>query len=237
MNTTWDWNWDNRHKYFVNNIKSNLDVLNGQRTLILIRHGQYNNTVDNENEKILTELGREQSLITGQRLNAMDIKFDKIYCSKLLRAQETAEIIVNQLSHNNINEIVYDKDLNEGLASDIEPFTSYFTIYNKPEFSKLIDNTSKRIKQCFKKYFHRREQYKNENREKILLIGHENVLRYFLVRVLQFNDLGWCRLQLLNCSISTINIMDNGTVKVSNIGDIGHLSVNLLTNNLIKAKL
>ncbi len=39
-----------------------------KRTLILVRHGQYNMSTDKDSERYLTELGRQQADITGKRL-------------------------------------------------------------------------------------------------------------------------------------------------------------------------
>lgn len=53
------------------------------RNILLIRHGQYVYKEGSpDSERVLTELGKEQALLTGKRLASMNIKFDKVYCEK-----------------------------------------------------------------------------------------------------------------------------------------------------------
>ena len=68
-------------------------------------------------------------------------------------------------------------------------------------------------------------------REDVLIVGHGNVFRYFLVRVMQFETDGWARFGTSNCGISRVNIMDDGTVRVTHWNDTGHLPQQFLTNN------
>ena len=80
---TWDFNWDKRQPEAV--VKPPPTVPDGQhleeyhekiakatpsaaRVLILVRHGQYNLSGSQDSERYLTELGREQADLTGQRL-------------------------------------------------------------------------------------------------------------------------------------------------------------------------
>eukprot|EP01084_Bolivina_argentea_P197083 337796_1 len=95
----WNYNWDNRKDEY-DSIEATKRI-NGKRSITLIRHSQYNRIEGaNNDKKSLTELGKKQALFTGKRLNERDIKFDKIYCSKYIRAIETCHIIVSGLQYN-----------------------------------------------------------------------------------------------------------------------------------------
>lgn len=76
-------------------------------SIILIRHGQYHQDVDDEELKVLTPLGREQAKKTGKRLAALlepamksagrKAEQIRIISSTMVRAKETAEIVASEL--------------------------------------------------------------------------------------------------------------------------------------------
>ena len=65
--------------------------------LYLVRHGQtpYNaeHRLQGQTDIPLSEVGREQARLLGERLKAEGARFDALYCSRLMRARETAGII------------------------------------------------------------------------------------------------------------------------------------------------
>lgn len=67
------------------------------RHLILVRHGQYNMDGATDAQRYLTEVGRQQAEYTGERLNALDIPWDRLIKSTMTRAQETGKIIGTKL--------------------------------------------------------------------------------------------------------------------------------------------
>ncbi len=83
------------------------------RHLYLIRHGQYFDNARTLDEMKLTILGKEQLEYTGRRLNQMNIQFDRLIHSGMVRALESAIIINNQL--NTKLQLIQDKNLTEGL--------------------------------------------------------------------------------------------------------------------------
>ena len=50
---------------------------NFARDIYLIRHGQYHTKEKEAEKKILTELGREQAILTGKFLNEMGLEPDE----------------------------------------------------------------------------------------------------------------------------------------------------------------
>lgn len=64
-------------------------------------------------EMKLTALGKEQLEYTGKRLNQMNVKFDRLIHSGMVRAFESAAVINQQL--NPKLKLTEDKILNEGI--------------------------------------------------------------------------------------------------------------------------
>ena len=91
------------------------------RHIILVRHGQYDETFKEDEKRILTPLGREQAHLTGKRIAEMmhgaeelfgPCKISALRVSGLTRAIETAEIIASHLPGVGVEE--HDTMLNEG---------------------------------------------------------------------------------------------------------------------------
>ena len=140
------------------------------RSITLIRHGQYYSHAVSKKDKTLTKLGKIQAEITGQKLKSMGINYDNIYCSTLIRAKQTANIISRELYgyHTaNLNKrIKYDYHLNEGIPSKFTPISDKM---NKSGHFDNLHQDSTRINKAFKRYIHRSYSQKDEN---ILIIGH-----------------------------------------------------------------
>jgi serine/threonine-protein phosphatase PGAM5 len=66
----WDYNWDGRDASYKasNNYNKNGGVT---RHIILVRHGQYEMESSDDKLRILTPMGRQQALFTGQRLASL----------------------------------------------------------------------------------------------------------------------------------------------------------------------
>ena len=78
-------------------------------SLYLIRHGETEDNlirrIQGQSQTPLNELGVQQA--HAIRLRIQDLNFDRVYCSKILRAIQTAQIIEN------VKPIIYDSRLNE----------------------------------------------------------------------------------------------------------------------------
>ena len=101
---------------------------------------------------------------------------------------------------------------------------------------QAVDREQPRIEQAFRKYFYRattrsctqstpskKEQLSDKDQIEII-VGHPNVLRYFLCRSLQLPPETYGRYSLRECSITYVTIYPNGVVSCRTVGDIGHLS-------------
>mmetsp|Transcript_10063 Transcript_10063/g.14226 ORF Transcript_10063/g.14226 Transcript_10063/m.14226 type:complete len:213 (+) Transcript_10063:103-741(+) len=123
----WDKNWDKRQPPKTdqsNHDDDDDDDDNGvTRHIILVRHGQYDETYDEDEKRVLTPLGRRQAELTGRRLGIMvrginetfgPCRVKALRVSDMTRAKETADIIAKHLPMD-VMRSKPDPLLNEGL--------------------------------------------------------------------------------------------------------------------------
>lgn len=94
------------------------------RHIFLIRHGQFTHA-DNDCDRTLTELGKEQAAFAGKKLGNMGIKFSSITSSSFLRAIQTANIILQNIDEENKKTLklkVKDPLLSEGYPCQHIPY-------------------------------------------------------------------------------------------------------------------
>ena len=94
-----------------------------KRNLILVRHGQSEWNAKNlftgwENPG-LTETGKKEAQNAGDLINSLDIGFDCLFTSALIRAQLTGAIILKTMNQEGIK-VVEDKALNERFYGDLQ---------------------------------------------------------------------------------------------------------------------
>jgi len=252
----WDNNWDCRDPAaLVKPLKENASdeekaqyeeklsaaTSKASRILVLVRHGQYNLAGQTDPENFLTELGRQQADVTGQRLALLyarylrrtdedgkevtDKKNFKLVKSTMTRATETANIILKHLPED-IQHSSCDL-IREGPPCVPEPpATSWTASLGAHEFFQ----EGARIEAAFRRYFHRAEP-EQENTSVDVLVCHGNVIRYFVCRALQLDPRAWLRMAVHNGSISVILIKPNGRVSLLELGGAGHFHPDLLTFN------
>jgi serine/threonine-protein phosphatase PGAM5 len=227
----WDYNWDGRMTEESTLEASRQQVLVGGKTrhVILVRHGQYDETSKEDALRKLTPLGRLQAERTGARLARMaqgansfdDSEFNgpcviqALRSSSMTRARETAEIIAKHLR---MRLEAPDPLLNEALPSPMIPI--------RPDIEgavEEVDANHDRIEEGFQKYIYRGEQGKEEADEFEIIVCHGNVIRYMFCRALQLPPEAWLRMSIFNCSITYLLIRPDGHVSARMLGDIGHL--------------
>ena len=90
--------------------------------LVLVRHGQSEwnkeNLFTGWKDPNLTEKGIEEASKTGKKLKANEIKFDVMFTSDLIRAQETGRIILEEMDQTDIT-VIKDICLNERNYGDL----------------------------------------------------------------------------------------------------------------------
>lgn len=146
--------------------------------LYVIRHGQ---TEWNVMKKMqgsadipLNEKGLEQALITKENLT--DIKVDMIFCSPLIRAKQTAEIIN---SDRNL-EVIFDERLRERDYGEFEGTSKSSFDYN--EFWAYTKNKSYEKAENVQVFFSRIYNFLDEIKERypdknILVVAHAGVMK------------------------------------------------------------
>lgn len=246
----WDDDWDDRQPPSTGNEEVDRERDRAirhhgvTRHIILIRHGQYDETHREDHRRTLTELGKKQAHLTGQRLVALlkgvdDPKFTPIrvvamHVSDLTRAKETAAIIESYMPEE-IRLSPPDANLNEGRPAHNIPGGQA-----RPSVVAKTDECHSRIETAFQRYFYRSDKQlvvpheadnpqesssppPQELHEFEIIVGHANVIRYFVCRALQLPPEAWLRLCIFNCSLTYLTIRPTGTVSCRMIGDIGHL--------------
>ncbi|XP_051806293.1 serine/threonine-protein phosphatase PGAM5, mitochondrial isoform X5 [Acanthochromis polyacanthus] len=228
----WDFNWDKRDPSALSNGKKkeratedpSSEQDNGKpkatRNILLIRHSQYNLSGNNDKERILTPLGREQAELTGQRLAALGLKYDVLIHSSMTRATETANIISKHLPGR--VDLVSCDLLREGAPIEPVPPVTHW----KPD--AVYHEDGARIEAAFRRYIHRADPTQKEDSYEII-VCHANVIRYFVCRALQFPPEGWLRMGLNNGSITWLTIRPSGRVALRTMGDSGFMPPDKLT--------
>ncbi|XP_062565464.1 serine/threonine-protein phosphatase Pgam5, mitochondrial-like isoform X1 [Armigeres subalbatus] len=231
----WDFNWDHRDPRSLvkpssdlsdpaaqNRFNEKLDKKRSKvvRHLILVRHGQYNMDGRTDLERFLTEKGRKQAAISGERLKVLGIEFDKIVRSTMTRAQETAKIMSISLPELKMYD---DSLLEEGAPVPPEPPVGHW----RPEASQFFEDGA-RIEAAFRKYFHRADPDQKQDTY-TLIVCHANVIRYFVCRALQLPPEAWLRISLGHASLTWISILDDGRVTLRTLGETGHMPREMLS--------
>ena len=94
-----------------------------KRNLILVRHGQSEwnekNLFTGWEDPGLTEKGSNEAKQAGVLIKALDIEFDYLFTSALIRAQLTGSIILENIDQKNLRTIE-NKALNERFYGDLQ---------------------------------------------------------------------------------------------------------------------
>lgn len=184
----------------------------GVRTLVLIRHGLYDqdDPRDPEVGRALTAEGREQARLTGARLAAWPDAIDALHASTMTRARETAAIIADSLPDLALR---LTRDLREctppterqDIMADLAPGEA--------------DSCRSRLDTAFTRFF--RPSPDRDSTE--ILVCHGNVIRYLVCRTLGLDPLAWLRMGIANCSLTVVQVRADGSTRLLSFADAGHL--------------
>ena len=150
--------------------------------IYLVRHGQtddnFKSIVQGRIDNPLNKTGKSQALQTGNKLKDLNIKFDYIYSSPLIRAKESASIINEVL---NVGDIIVDDDLTEREFGNLEGLdVSYMRwLVTRPDFKKVGYETDEEIISRVTKAINRISK-KGEN---ILIVCHSHTIKSLLVYI------------------------------------------------------
>lgn len=218
----WDSQWDGCRSGANNDVK---------HQILLIRHGQYRNESSGrpDSERTLTDLGIEQSKLTGRFLQAMLTgetkselfpvsRIDAIYSSDLTRAIQTCEYITDEINDSKRRWAAPDPMLAERFVCDPEPA---YPKRARPECQETVER-------AFKRYI-TRPRAGVDQPQTSMLVCHANVIRYMVCRALQLPPEAWLRIALPHASITSINVRGSGNVSIGMLGAATHLPPNLQT--------
>ena len=145
--------------------------------IYVVRHGQTDWNVEGkiqgQFDTNLTEKGCEQAENLRKMLG--EVKFDAVFCSPLIRAKKTCEIILN----NSGNKVTYEPCLMERdfgvMVGKKDNFMSFWNLKNlrTAEGVESIEDMEKRIFPFIEKI---KREYKNGN---ILIVTHQGTLFIF----------------------------------------------------------
>lgn len=179
----------------------------GDRTLILVRHGQYHLDLDHPRHGRLTPLGERQSKCVGKRLAGYN--FDAVHSSTAPRAVETATLIAEQLARR--TPIKRSSLLLEGIPTPFEGISR--------QQRTRIPRDRARMERAFERYF---RPTRGKDRVE-LLVCHGNISRFLLRRALNDAPGKWWQAAVMHCGLCIIVIRGSGAARVYALNDAGHL--------------
>lgn len=188
-----------------------------QRTVVLIRHGEYVHGDESDDEGHLDTLGRQQARLLAERLDAMPIEFDSIQASTLNRARETGEIIaqwfpeLDLVLHDDIRECTM-RTRRQDIMEDLEPGEA-------EECEATLEGAFARI---FRPVTSGRDEFD-------IVVCHGNVIRWAVCKVLGVDPEAWLQMSIANCSITVVQVRADGSMKLVSFADSGHVPYSMTT--------
>lgn len=194
------------------------------RTLYLIRHGQYDSSVQSTDGGGLTQVGKEQAKYVGQVLR--DIPVDIIVASTMIRAIETANIVAHYVEA----EFRVTDLLREAIPSippRIAPHILKLMNLNPNITHDSIHEDQLRADEAFEKIF--TPPPKGETPHEFL-VCHGNIMRYLTCKALGINSDTWGKININHCGITTITVDHEGLMRLVSHNETYHLPRELLTD-------
>ncbi len=193
-------------------------VGNGERTLYLVRHGQYDHKDKRDPDvgRALVPLGVAQARLVADRLRSMPVKMTSLHSSTMTRARQTAKVIGQEFPEL--------KHQESRLLRECTPSTWREDIMIKLDPGEP-EECEDRLDRAFNKYF----VPSPEGDLHDIIVCHGNVIRYFVTKILGVDTRSWLRMSIGNCSLTVVRVRPDGSMKISFFGDVGHLPHNLQT--------
>lgn len=184
------------------------------RVLFLVRHGQYTVTTPEgeEPDGRLTDLGKEQAALTGQRLQNYPIA--SIHHSNLERAVETAVIISQYLPHAILKS---SPILRECIPSVPKGFEAYF---EQVPATAIVQGKEK-AQQAFETFVIPQPEADDDQYE--LIVSHGNMISSLICRTLKAPRDSWILADSQHASITEIISNSQGLQRLIRHNDVGHL--------------
>ena len=172
------------------------------KNILLIRHGQSEwnklNLFTGFKNIELSEQGIEEANKAGQNFKNLDIKFNIVFTSELKRAQETAQIILQNLDQwdflNNEGKIISNINLNERDYGDLTGLNKKETAEkfgeeqvhkwrrgysDQPPNGESLEDVVRRVTKYFDEVI--KPAIQSDENDNILIAAHGNSLRALLI--------------------------------------------------------
>ena len=197
-----------------------------QRSLFLIRHGQYESKPDDgELGGSLTALGMQQAQMVGALLSGMNLS--EIHCSSMRRATETAQIIAQLIPPLEPTPTRALWELIPTIPSHlVDVFRAmsdqnpYFNIEEVPENREIAN-------QAFETFF----RPSSNGADNLALVCHGNIIRYLVCLALNIDSDKWSDMYINHCSLTSILIEPNGNKVLVSYNETGHLPRHMKTEH------
>lgn len=190
--------------------------------ILLIRHchpDYHLGKKTGDSDMPLSVFGRQQRKFLTKKL--LDLGIDKIYTSRLKRAQETAALFVKKTEKT----VIVDQSIDEIDWTDWQRIP-YFNMSEKMRVRKCKDH-AKLDRELDKMQATARRSLANLFRrsrgKRVAVFSHGNFIKALLTGVLNADVIGFLSLEIFQSSISKLVIDRDGYIKISYINDASHL--------------
>lgn len=187
----------------------------GSHHITMVRHGQYDNVFGDDGE--LNATGKFQALLASDALSGQT--FDAVYVSPILRAQQTAEIIVNALDWVNP---VNDSRLEECVPTIPKRYAEWFAKNRPGLVARQTALCREKITSFYEEVFVPLAEAEPDRNT--LIIAHGNVIRFLLCLSMEAGTESWSNMLVYHCSFSRVMIEPNGFPAVLSVNDQAHLA-------------
>jgi serine/threonine-protein phosphatase PGAM5 len=189
------------------------------RLLYLVRHGEAEELGTEVDDGALTELGKQQSKLIGERLG--EVPFNAIYHSTLRRAVQTTELIAEYLH----DVPIYPSDL----LRDCIPSVPDRDLLS-PAHAEFLDGLSQtaltegpvRAAQAIERY-----AVATGEDQRTLIVTHNFLIGWFVRHALDAPSWRWMGLNQYNCALTIILYRPGRPSSLVSYNDMGHLSPSL----------
>jgi len=192
------------------------------RTVILIRHGEYEHGVDTPDEGGLVALGRQQARLAAARLDGIPLPITSIQASTMTRARESAEIIATRFPSLELR--LFD-DIRECTPTTRRP--DVMEGLEPGEAAACEANLEKAWKRIFVPVVGEGEEGTRDACD--VVVCHGNVIRWFVTKVLGVDREAWLGMSIANASLTVVQIHADGAMKLVAFADSGHIPWGMTT--------
>lgn len=194
------------------------------RTLYLIRHGQYDSALKVRDGGGLTDVGKQQAEYAARAMQS--IPLTAIVASTMLRAIETATIIAEAVDM----QYTTTPLLREAIPSIPPRIATHILdlMARDPHLThESIHEDQKRADEAFTQFFIPPPQDTDANDA---LVCHGNILRYLACKALGVNADTWAKMNINHCGITVFMIDENGLIRLHSHNETRHLPTDLITD-------